>query len=67
LHGDGVMVVGDAGGFVNPLTGGGIYLGNGQRAMAARAACEALAAHTYDASFCSGTRTASNFRRSTPG
>jgi digeranylgeranylglycerophospholipid reductase len=27
LHGDGVLVVGDAGGFVNPLTGGGIYLG----------------------------------------
>lgn len=51
LHGDGVLVVGDAGGFVNPLTGGGIYLGMVSAQMAARTACEALAAQTFDASF----------------
>lgn len=42
LHGDGVLVVGDAGGFVNPLTGGGIFLGMVSSQLAARTANEAL-------------------------
>jgi digeranylgeranylglycerophospholipid reductase len=42
LHGDGVMVVGDAAGFVNPLTGGGIYLGMRSAETAAQVAIEAL-------------------------
>ncbi len=53
LHGDGVMVVGDAGGFVNPLTGGGIYLGMVSAQMAARVAGEALQANRCDCAFLS--------------
>jgi digeranylgeranylglycerophospholipid reductase len=51
LHGHGVLVVGDAGGFVNPLTGGGIYLGMVSAQMAARVACEALREGRFDGAF----------------
>jgi digeranylgeranylglycerophospholipid reductase len=53
LHGAGVMVVGDAGGFLNPLTGGGIYLGMRSAQAAARVALEAIAAHRFDNAFLS--------------
>jgi len=53
LHGDGVMVVGDAGGFVNPLTGGGIYLGMISAQMAAQVAREALQENRFDCAFLS--------------
>jgi len=53
FHGTGVLVVGDAGGFVNPLTGGGIYLGMVSAEMAARTVNEALAADRSDAAFLS--------------
>jgi len=42
LHGEGVMAVGDAAGFVNPLTGGGIFLGMKSAQLAAHTAVEAL-------------------------
>ncbi|MCB9475448.1 MAG: NAD(P)/FAD-dependent oxidoreductase [Deltaproteobacteria bacterium] len=48
LHGDSVMVVGDSGGFVNPITGGGIFLGLKSAEMAAKTACEALKMGTTD-------------------
>lgn len=51
FHAAGVMIVGDAAGFVNPLTGGGIYIGMESARMAARTACEALAARRYDNAF----------------
>lgn len=51
LHGDGVLVVGDAGGFVNPLTGGGLYLGMSIAQMAAQTAREALRERRTDAAF----------------
>jgi len=51
FHGEGIMVVGDAGGFVNPLTGGGIYLGMVSAQMAAREACEAFSCGRFDSPF----------------
>ncbi|MCZ7585691.1 MAG: hypothetical protein M5R36_21480 [Deltaproteobacteria bacterium] len=42
LHGEGVLVVGDSGGFVNPITGGGIFLGMKSAEAAAKTACEGL-------------------------
>ncbi len=51
LHGAGVMVIGDAAGFVNPLTGGGIYIGMLTARTAARTACEALIERRFDAAF----------------
>lgn len=51
LHGDGVMAVGDAGGFVNPLTGGGIFLGMKSAQVAAHTAVEALHADRLDGQF----------------
>ena len=53
LHGDGVMVVGDAGGFVNPLTGGGIYLGMISAQIAAGVAREALQQNDFSCAFLS--------------
>ena len=53
LHGDGVMAVGDAGGFVNPLTGGGIFMGLKSSEAAAKTALEALNAGRFDAKFLS--------------
>lgn len=50
-HGDSVLVVGDAGGFVNPLTGGGIYLGMVSAQMAAQTANEALSCRRFDSAF----------------
>ena len=51
LHGDSVMVVGDAGGFLNPLTGGGIFLGMKSAQVAAKTAVEALCAGRTDSHF----------------
>lgn len=51
LHGHGVLAVGDAGGFVNPLTGGGIFLGMKSAQVAAKTAIEALRAGRYDSHF----------------
>ena len=51
LHGAGVMAVGDAGGFVNPLTGGGIFLGMKSAQLAAKTAVEALQAGRDDSHF----------------
>jgi len=51
LHGEGVLVVGDAGGFVNPLTGGGLYLGMITAQLAAQTAREALRDRRTDAAF----------------
>jgi digeranylgeranylglycerophospholipid reductase len=51
MHGAGVMVVGDAAGFVNPLTGGGIFIGMVSARIAARTACEALVERRYDSAF----------------
>ena len=51
LHGAGVMAIGDAGGFLNPMTGGGILLGMKSAQYAAKVALEALAARRYDSHF----------------
>jgi digeranylgeranylglycerophospholipid reductase len=51
LHGAGVMAVGDAGGFLNPLTGGGIFLGMKSAQLASRTAIEALQAGRDDSAF----------------
>lgn len=51
LHGAGVMAIGDAGGFLNPLTGGGIFLGMKSAQVAARTAMEALKAGRTDSHF----------------
>lgn len=51
LHGQGVMAIGDAGGFVNPLTGGGIFLGMKSGQVAAKTAIEAGRAGRYDSHF----------------
>ncbi len=51
LHGAGVMAVGDAGGFLNPLTGGGIFLGMKSAQLAAGTAIEALSAGRFDSHF----------------
>ncbi|MDP8221903.1 MAG: NAD(P)/FAD-dependent oxidoreductase [Candidatus Lernaella stagnicola] len=53
FHGAGILVVGDAAGFVNPLTGGGIYIGMLSAQMAARTVCEALAVGRFDNAFLS--------------
>ena len=51
LHGAGIMAIGDAGGFVNPLTGGGIFLGMKSAQLASKTAIEALRAGRYDSHF----------------
>ena len=51
FHGAGVMVVGDAAGFLNPLTGGGIFLGMKSAQYAAKTAIEALQNGRYDSHF----------------
>jgi geranylgeranyl reductase family protein len=53
LHAAGVMAVGDAGGFVNPLTGAGIFLGMKSAQVAAKTAVEALQAGRSDSRFLS--------------
>ncbi len=53
LHGEGVMAIGDAGGFVNPLTGGGIFMGLKSSEAAAKTALEALRNGRTDAKFLS--------------
>jgi len=51
LHGEGVMVIGDAAGFVNPLTGGGIFLGMKSAQIAAKTALEAIRLGRFDNPF----------------
>jgi digeranylgeranylglycerophospholipid reductase len=53
MHGDGVMAIGDAAGFVNPLTGGGIFMGLKSSEAAAKTALESLDAGRSDAKFLS--------------
>jgi digeranylgeranylglycerophospholipid reductase len=51
LHCAGAMAIGDAGGFLNPLTGGGIFLSMKSAQVAAKTAIEALRAGRYDSHF----------------
>ncbi|MBZ0271779.1 geranylgeranyl reductase family protein [bacterium] len=51
LHGEGVLAIGDAGGFVNPITGGGIFLGLKSAEVAAHTAVEALQRNRFDSHF----------------
>jgi digeranylgeranylglycerophospholipid reductase len=53
LIADGAMVVGDAGGLVNPLTGGGIAFAIASGEIAGRVAAEAVMAHRTDRAFLS--------------
>src|SRR5262249_55627915 len=50
LSGDGLLLIGDAGGYFDPFTGEGIYRALRTAKLASRIACEGLAQQQLDAS-----------------